>query len=333
MTNKSTPSICAFLILGGFCSFAKAAPFQFSAGVSVNQKELLERDFAFLGSIQFEDRPDSRLKQYLNVGNLNSQAVQDWLKIRVHYIVSPDSRKRLLTQEGQPFVSGNQNAPKVYFPELPSLVEPYGGSTIIFNMGANIYEIAKAEHKPLVVEIEGLDNILVLSPRVGIVEFGKAFFQPLDPSWPESRITDRLHTLFRLESLLHEARHSDGNGPSLTFRHQTCPKGHDYEGLPACDAADNGAYGIGAEFLQEVLRVCSDCQESETDLLKILLADDLNRLLTRLGPNDEKEDSPWIQGQTEDRGQVEAADPNTVNPKTMKPKTVIWDPRAEGFKQ
>ncbi|MFQ5589393.1 MAG: hypothetical protein ACE5F7_11215, partial [Nitrospiria bacterium] len=68
-----------------------------------------------------------------------------------------------------------------------------------------------------------------------------------------------LSDLERLYLLIHEARHSDGNG----FRHVKCPKGFrfvssgqpgmDLERTFACDQMDDGAYAFQSAFLFEVL--------------------------------------------------------------------------------
>lgn len=72
------------------------------------------------------------------------------------------------------------------------------------------------------------------------------------------RFFNESNMLERLYGLIHEARHSDGNG----FKHVKCPKGYDYlsagspnidlQRVKACDEIENGAYGFQSAFLYEL---------------------------------------------------------------------------------
>lgn len=72
------------------------------------------------------------------------------------------------------------------------------------------------------------------------------------------RFFNESNMLERLYGLIHEARHSDGDG----YKHVKCPEGYDYlsAGTPsidlqkvkACDEMEDGAYGFQAAFLYEL---------------------------------------------------------------------------------
>jgi hypothetical protein len=90
------------------------------------------------------------------------------------------------------------------------------------------------------------------------------------------------NSIMRLSFIFHEARHSDGNGPSLGFTHSLCPKGHDYENELACDESLNGAYSVGASMAREMMMACQDnCSERDKEMLKIFILDSYNRIQTK----------------------------------------------------
>ena len=62
--------------------------------------------------------------------------------------------------------------------------------------------------------------------------------------------------------------------------HMTCPKGHDYEGQPACDESLNGPYTVGALMMTEMAKACEEnCSEKDKSTLKMLVLDSANRIM------------------------------------------------------
>lgn len=132
------------------------------------------------------------------------------------------------------------------------------------------------------------------SPRVGIVQFGDYF---------SSGSAD---SLFRIGTLVHEARHSDcPNGISATqlsairtdlnngggfdlfshigscaFPHTLCPSGHELAGIAACDTGDGwGAYAIEVALFRKIYNNCQNCSEAEIQAALISLNDNASRIL------------------------------------------------------
>jgi hypothetical protein len=125
--------------------------------------------------------------------------------------------------------------------------------------------------------------IRVTSSRVGIMQFGDVFPQG--------------HTVQQVNTLVHEARHSDCTG-GVTSRdleslrtgvipenmhcghfHVTCPAGHPYAGEFACDASPWGAYAVGAIHSIAVAQACSTCSETVKTIAEQEALDSLSRLL------------------------------------------------------
>ena len=89
------------------------------------------------------------------------------------------------------------------------------------------------------------------------------------------------------EAMFHEARHSDGNRASLTFRHTYCPVGHDYAYGPFCDRNFNGPYSISAAILKAAVAHCNtdpDCNEIARTQLRLSFTDRSGRILQHIDP-------------------------------------------------
>ena len=128
------------------------------------------------------------------------------------------------------------------------------------------------------INIPGIGRVKAPSVRVGITKVGAGLFLPVDRS-KQGKNTSYASSLYRLSIMMHEARHSDGNGRSVGFKHAVCPKGHDFEGYTSCDRNLNGPYTLGAVFLKSVLANCESCSEKEKENLRLRALDSLGRVI------------------------------------------------------
>lgn len=113
--------------------------------------------------------------------------------------------------------------------------------------------------------------------------------------------------LTRIETLIHEARHSHcpngipiirpdaslatlmddpDNSKLCGLMHSMCPKGHAYEGLTACDRSVDGPYAYGAVLMSGVVKHCTRCTEKEKQLALISSLDSKNRVIPQFDPTD-----------------------------------------------
>lgn len=259
---------------------------QFSRGVNNKHQEILLQDLERLDRL-----------------NLDAREMLEWLEERVHYIVDQKTFKTSRWYLGkQLFVVGtdinypfNQKA-ALSGTELLSQIEEENENavTVMSNVGAAVYIQGKNERKLYQMKIPTAlfktENVLVDSPRAGVIQIGPGLFESrfnINNANPDS-VANSIH---RLSVLFHEARHSDGHAESLGFVHVRCPKGHDYEGLYACDAYQNGAYAISAQVTEKMLNACNDqCSTREEEILKLVILDAKNRIMGKTfgNPSPEK---------------------------------------------
>jgi hypothetical protein len=144
------------------------------------------------------------------------------------------------------------------------------------NIGAALYIGGKQEKVAIGIKFDG-KKVYVTSPRIGLFQVGKGLFLERfllnkDPKAPANSI-------FRLGTLAHESRHSDGNSETTGFVHAYCPAGHPFEGYPACDTSSNGPYTIGAMSERHMLKNCTACSVQELKGLEAGVADSLGRVI------------------------------------------------------
>jgi len=163
--------------------------------------------------------------------------------------------------------------------------EPSPGQVMATNIGmaAWLMHEAAGPNDGLYARLDGEKQFATRS-RIGWIQLGEAY-------------TDaRVNSIDRLETLVHEGRHSDCTGglsqedllrvrfgetpanPSCGHLHAECPVGHDLAGLPACDEHPFGAYMIGAIFTATLNNQCINCTEEEKKQAKISALDSLTRI-------------------------------------------------------
>lgn len=141
-------------------------------------------------------------------------------------------------------------------------------------------------------------SIAVRSARLGAIRLEAPYFALAG--------TGRYTPLYRVATLVHEARHSDCPGGldaedvrrirshaypanrACGHAHSACPatiplpsggfEPHPYAGALACDAVPWGAYAVQAAFALGFARDCRDCTEAERQEMQMLAIDSMLRV-------------------------------------------------------
>lgn len=302
-----------------------AVEIKYSAGVSEKHRQLLSVDLARIGTIRFSDStgevrrilklPDmngpsleawlQQRAQYiidekhpLNGLTLFALAAMEYPAAPVEgpSSFSTPTRKNFSGVDGVLQVSSQEGSGGGGSPSTQSSAEPpneqseeqveESGPTIVMgNIGAALYMAGRANKILVGFSMMGQGLVPIQSPRVGLFQVGRGMFMPLSSRWAPEVIEDFVHSMFRIDTLFHEARHSDGNvrgGPQqLGFAHEVCPDGHEFAGFPACDLPSNGPYRIGSLILKAAIEGCGpNCTTRDTEILTLLYADSMSRILT-----------------------------------------------------
>lgn len=290
---------------------------KYSPGVTPTQRERLAKDIAFISAAKLAD-PSGELRRILKLPDLSAKNLEAWLQTRTHYIIDENYPLNDLTVFALARVNypASGSSANTRFPEGVSGVlqavskETAGGGgtpltpqehrmnaeappaandnqpvIIMGNMGSAFYSIGRQNQ--VLVGFNLLDEgvIQITSPRVGLFQIGRGLFMPLSPSWPQDVIENFVHTMYRLDTLFHEARHGDGSAKQsvkqLGFAHEVCPEGHEFAGFAGCDRPSNGPYRVGSLIMKAAIDGCgSECTARDKEILTILYADSMSRLLT-----------------------------------------------------
>ncbi|MGK5090132.1 hypothetical protein WDW86_21490 [Bdellovibrionota bacterium FG-2] len=148
----------------------------------------------------------------------------------------------------------------------------------------------------------------VNSSRIGIMKLGPGYSQVAEKPYPPEVIS-----MFRLGTLIHEARHSDCTGGfdeqdvaeiksgyryhprnnACGHFHTKCPPGNDFAGLKVCDDHPWGAYSIAAVYFLAVAESCSNCTQLQKQWARAFYVDSAARVQRfpdmmrgKLGPPD-----------------------------------------------
>ncbi len=159
-------------------------------------------------------------------------------------------------------------------------------ATVAENLGVAYWLGSVVENIPSLRMKIGNTFLKVNSPRIGLVKLGEHYSE--------------FEQFVRMSTWVHEARHSDCTGGlsdsqikkiretkeikdtqnwTCGHLHSICPKGHDYEGLAACDNSDWGAYAVGAVFGDAVAADCLNCTLEQKKIAQIYALDSWSRVL------------------------------------------------------
>jgi hypothetical protein len=250
--------------------------FQYDNTIPQNQTDQLKADLAYLST---HDAPmaDPQMLTIMGIAKPTAVELSAWLAARAHYIVGenfdPDANGKII-QANYPFQ--NQNIlPDILNPS-PLAMGDTNVQTVMLNVGGGIYLESKLNDVLMSETIPGVGDVVVSSPRVGIVQIGEGLFT--DAVNPAQNLDAKYVSISHLSTLFHEAHHSDGNGKSLGFLHATCPDGV-YAGRAACDNNLNGPYLVGALVGRAMTESCADCTEADKEVLRIQYLDSFSRQL------------------------------------------------------
>jgi len=269
-------------------------------------EKLITTDLHALAALRI-DVQDSQLRSLFELDPLSATSLLGWLSERVRYLVgqafSLEKNVLLISDDTNGFYEYEN--PGVFPDEIE---ESIGGTQAIaerlmlmdglkeqaaINLGSAVYLSGKYKQVLFGLNVAG-KKIAITSPRTGVVKLDSAFnfmgnfmgnfvgdslddsSGAMEASVLNSTVSRRA---YRLRSLFHEARHSDGHGKSLTFPHAKCPVGHDFEGRPLCDRSRNGSFRIGAEIVKMFLNDCENCDIKQKEILRALYLHDINRVL------------------------------------------------------
>lgn len=259
---------------------AATTTFQYGSDVPRSQSILLESDILLLDNIQFRDlEPEFYKVTDIERSLRQGSELLGWLKQRVRYVV------------GEKFVPYDKRYVERanYSFELPQILPDFGGpdrmkvspfqystvDMIMANIGPVIYYLGKKSGTLLGLKISGVGKVPVSSPRVGIIQVGPGLFKvPKD-----GKATDYDVRMERLNTLLHEARHSDGRGVHVGMMHSKCPAGHTYGGYFACDFNLNGPYSVGAQMGKALTENCTDCTVAHKEKMRLSYLDSFSRVI------------------------------------------------------
>lgn len=262
-----------------------ASDIYFSTKIKENHFVTMTDDLAFLKSFSFDQKADEKTLKVMGVKDLNSDALDEWLRQRVQYVIENMSSQEL-TQSLKLLNLNYQYSKPTQIPinELPTAKPSGKGITVMSNFGAGIYLYGKKEKILFSLDKSfhelGRKSIAITSPRVGIIKIGPGHF--LDRlGWNKENPKSKANTLKRLTTFFHEARHSDGNGTHVIFGHAVCPDDHDLKGYNACDRNLNGPYTVGAQMIRETLKNCDDCTVKEKERMKLSYLDSESRVIKK----------------------------------------------------
>jgi len=238
----------------------------FDSSLTGKERGAIETALGFLESNQLLNS-EQRLLNIMKIGRGDARTVRDWLETRVQYVINDSTSASKLVS-----VSKNHQF------ENPGILPPAfreganKGSVVMANVGALFYLMGKKKGELLGINADGVGTIPFTSPRAGILIIGDGLLGVVPANQPNAV------RAFQLATLLHEARHSDGNKETAGFLHAKCPAGHDYAGQSACDDNLNGPYRIDSLTTKALMNSCVGCSAVERSNLRILYLDSETRV-------------------------------------------------------
>jgi hypothetical protein len=233
----------------------------FHSSLKPSQAKLLSGDLGRLYKTPFLVKDEEFLKMTgLETGD--GPSMHNWLLNRVQYVVGQDYK-----------LESNLVFRTDYtFPQVGPISRPefFNSMVVMSNIGAALYLVGKQQKTLLGLKFDG-QEVFAKSPRVGILQVGEGLFY-------KNKTASPAHSISRLGTLFHEARHSDGKGQGVAFKHVVCPPGHNLAGSLACDKAPNGPYTVGAMSQRYMLKNCKKCTAKEKARIRASIVDSFGRV-------------------------------------------------------
>jgi hypothetical protein len=258
---------------GGASTATQVGNIRFDSGLTGRERVAFVEAMGYLdgaGNVPV----DQTLLDYMKVPSFDPSSVRRWLEDRVQYILPDDTSDARIFNKVQANYTSYEN-PGVLPPAVgDNNHDDSGGHVVMANIGALVYLYGKKDQALYGVRADGIGMVSMTSPRVGVLETGDGLF-----------IFDKYASLvptaikiFHLTTLIHESRHSDGNGVTAGFLHDKCVRG-DFAGQNACDHNRNGPYEIEAMSIKGLMNSCGACSEKDRTVLKLLYTDAADRLV------------------------------------------------------
>ncbi len=248
--------------------------FIFSTQFSTENIQLLKDDIDFAYLLP-EMRDSNNFKKLSEIKTIDGPNIHNWLLNRIRYFVPEQVDFEILFGlTGQSYKYRTSNVLSALDRNGTRRTEKT--TVLATNLGGAFYLYGRQNKTLGTATINGKTKP-ILSPRIGVVQLGDAYFEKENIPNLDPKAT--INRFYRLSTLFHEARHSDGNGPSTGFLHVNCPKGHAYEGERACDKLENGAYGLEARFDRMLSKNCHQCSVADIEILRVMALDNFSRLI------------------------------------------------------
>lgn len=228
--------------------------------LSAKTAKLLRADLLVISQLPVQAQAGSWFEQLF--GGRGAQAATQFLDDRVNFFVSD----------------------RVPVEDRLLLDDRVRANRIALNVGTSLWMFALRDANAGIGMRLGRYRVNPNSPRVGLVQISESYNR-------------NLSLVSRLDTLLHEARHSDctgglpagdlarlraalvPNGVACGHFHTICPTGHPFAGEPACDSHAWGAYSTGGVYSASVARGCKGCKEKMIQEATVTSLDSFSRLV------------------------------------------------------
>jgi hypothetical protein len=311
--KRALSSILVISALTGSLNVMAGNDIFLSKKIKPELRNKIEKDLDILNNFQFRSNSNQESLKVMGLSKIDSETTSAWLNERVNYVIEEKAlsffnlvfkRAIFVERSGVTFPNSssipystemltaeelaNQNIDH----EGNSGSDAQKGFVVMSNIGAALYLNGKQEGKVYGLKVsKGFlhksEKVAVESPRAGIIQIGEGLFSP---ELAVNRKDDNAlaNTISRLATFFHEARHSDGNGKSLSFSHAVCPEGHDYAGSAACDENLNGPYTVGRVMMTEMMNSCDNqtCSAADKEILNLMIVDYASRVLKTTHKNE-----------------------------------------------
>ncbi len=243
------------------------ASIQFDQNLNPKIKKLVIGDVSRIANMGLTNLDSNSLFSQTFGTNPNKNSFQYLMK-RIHFILPPDANYKSYFNVNTQKTTNNMS-------EMAS------------NVSLNLF---LTQLMSLPAKIEFLFNGIpypINNTRIGAVRIGTAYLKENTPQ------------IARVSALMHEARHSDCiqnitkkdieilktekklKNINCGFAHSVCPSGHPYAGFEACDRNAWGSYSIESVYMGALLdeKTCPNCSEAERSVARMILLDNLSRVL------------------------------------------------------
>lgn len=263
---------------------SEALGLQLDSDLSCDERSLVAGDLERALQLRIEAPGGSYFDKAFS-GTDQSDLIR-YLRKRVRYVLSEstDVNARLSLDEGErvPFSrSADQSG------------SSYGQVYLVaLNIGTALWFDSLTEGNSRVSLSVNGHGVPIDSSRVGIIQLGNGYTLQDERTGKYA-----FSPIVRISTFVHEARHSDCTGgvspPDLScirngalprnlecgHLHVTCPAGHPYAGITACDDSPWGAYSIQAVFDATLEKYCANCSLTERLEARAVALDAIERVL------------------------------------------------------